>query len=512
MPEQDQQAAVIAFLSRPEAFGGAGPVERIDTHGAIVFLAGDRAFKLKRAVRYPYLDFSTLEKRRAVCEEELRLNRRTAPELYLGVRSVNRLADGSLGFGDGEPVDWLVEMRRFDADALLDAVAARGGLDAGLTMRLADRIAAFHAGAEVAQGAAGAARMRAIVDGNRESMARHPDILPADDCARLHDRSRAALDALAPLLDARAAGGHVRHCHGDLHLANICLWQGEPTLFDCLEFDPELATIDVLYDVAFLIMDLCQRGLRGPASLVFNRYFDMTGEGAGVAALPLFLSARAAIRAHVNAAAAGQQADPGKAEVKRGEARAYLTAALGFLDRPEPRLIAIGGFSGTGKSSLAAALAPLADAPPGARWLRTDVLRKRMAGLAPEEDLPAESYTAEASERVYARLMEETRIMLGAGRSVILDGVFAAPGERARVREIAAEQGVGFSGLWLEAPAEVLRRRVAGRSNDPSDATAAVVDLQLSRGPGDLGGWRRLDASGTPEEGLAAARAALEGE
>ena len=281
----DDQQAVIAFLSRPESYGAAGPVERIDTHGAIVFLAGERAYKLKRAVRYSYLDFSDAAKRKAVCEAELALNRRTAPELYLDLRSVNRMADGRLGFGakgdgEGTPVDWLVVMRRFDGANLLAAVAARGDLHAGLVRSLADHIAAFHESAEIRQGGGGAQRVRAVIEGNRASMAALPaGSLPQADCLALHERSMAELERLTDLLDRRAASGHVRHCHGDLHLANICLWQGRPLLFDCLEFDAELATTDVLYDLAFLIMDLWEKGYRAQASLVFNRYLDMRGEG-----------------------------------------------------------------------------------------------------------------------------------------------------------------------------------------------------------------------------------------
>lgn len=495
------QDAVIAFLSQPEAYGVPGPVERIDTHGAIVFLAGDRVFKLKRAVRYAYLDFSTAEKRRAVCEEELRLNRRTAPDLYLEMRSVNAQADGAVGFGPGEPVDWLVVMRRFDAADLLDAVAARDELDAPLIRALADEIAAFHKAADIVATAGGAERVRTVIEGNRASMADcDAAILPRAQCDRLCEASLDVLAKVAALLDGRGIEGHVRHCHGDLHLANICLWKGRPTLFDCLEFDAELATTDVLYDLAFLVMDLWRRGLRAQASLLFNRYLDMTDEGAGVAAFPLFLSMRAAIRAHVEAKAAGLQDDPREAERHRASARAYLAAALAFLEPPAPRLVAIGGLSGTGKSTLAGLLAPDIGGAPGARWLRTDVLRKRLAGVAPERPLPAEAYAPGQSARVYQRLVEEAAAHLDAGRSVIVDGVFARPEERARIGQVAAGQGAPFAGIWLEAPEALLTARVSARSGDASDADAAVVARQLDYRIGDLGRWRRIDASSTPDE------------
>jgi aminoglycoside phosphotransferase family enzyme/predicted kinase len=507
---QDGQAAAIAFLADPANLGTAGPVERIDTHGAIVFLAGERAYKLKRAVRYSYMDFSTADKRRAACEAELRLNRRTAPDLYLEVRGIHRDGAGRLGFGPGEPVDWVLVMRRFAADDLLDAVAARGALDPPLVRALADRIAAFHAVAEVRPGGDGGARIGSVIDGNQASMAAcDPAILPAADAARLHRASRDTLVPLAALLDARAAGGHVRHCHGDLHLANICLWQGAPTLFDCLEFDAELATVDRLYDLAFLLMDLWQRGLHGEASLLFNRYLDMTDEAGGVAAMPLFLSMRAAIRAHVSAAAAVRQPDPGQAAARRADAGRYLGHALRFLDRRTPRLIAIGGLSGTGKSTLAGALAPGIGHAPGARWLRTDVLRKRMAGRMPEAQLPAGAYTPAQSRRVYRRLLDEAAAMLAAGSSVIVDGVFARPEERAALAAVAARCGVPFTGLWLEAPTDLLVRRVSARRGDASDADAAVVERQRAYATGDLSGWRTIDASGAPDAVLALAQATL---
>lgn len=510
MRDSQSQQAVIDFLSRPGVLGPGRP-ERIDTHGAILFLAGDRVFKLKRAVRYSYLDFSTAEKRRRVCEAELRLNRRTAPDLYLEVRSVNAQADGRLGFEPGTPVDWLVVMRRFGAEDLLESVAARGGLTAPLTRLLADRIAAFHREAEVAIVPDGAARVRAIIEGNRASMAACDGaVLPPEDCTRLLQRSLAALEELVPCLDARGSSGHVRHCHGDLHLANICLWRGVPTLFDCLEFSTDLATTDVLYDLAFLVMDMWENGLHAQASLLFNRYLDLTGEEDGIAAIPLFLSMRAAIRAHVSAVAAQTQGDAAGADGKRRSAGAYLRAALAFLDQAPPVLVAVGGFSGTGKSTLAGALAPGLGGAPGARWLRTDVLRKRLAGLAPEERLPAAAYTPAQSARVYERLGESAGASLAAGRSVIVDGVFASPEERAAIGAVAAAHGVPFIGLWLEAPATQLMDRVTARQGDASDADARVVSLQLQYDPGDLSDWRRIDASGSPEDVARRAMSALE--
>ena len=211
MSDCEDQTEVIAFLSAPGTFAARGAVERIDTHAAIVFLAGDYAYKLKRAVRYSYLDFSTARKRQAVCEAELELNRRTAPDIYLEVRPVGRLNDGTLSLSKGTPVDWLVVMRRFASECLLDAMARKGPLEPKLIRSLADAIAAFHDSAEVVPGK-GAARVRSVIEGNHASMADLAgDLLPPADCDRLHARSLAALQSHAPLLDRRSESGHVRH-------------------------------------------------------------------------------------------------------------------------------------------------------------------------------------------------------------------------------------------------------------------------------------------------------------
>lgn len=497
-----EQAEVIAFLAHPATWGVTGPVERIDTHAAIIFLAGDEAWKMKRAVRYPYLDFSTPERRRAVCEEELRINRRTAPDLYIDVSFVGRRANGTLAVNEGEPVDWLVHMRRFAPGSLLDTMAHEAPLAPALVRELADAIAAFHEGAQVMAGP-GAARVRAVIEGNRESMAALPaDLLPAERRETLFARSMDRLAALAPLLDRRAGEGCVRHCHGDLHLANICLWQGRPTLFDALEFDAALAETDVLYDLAFLVMDLVQRGLDDGASLLLNRYCDRRSEADGLAAMGLFLSMRAAVRAHVEASAALTQTDADHRAAKVQASRSYLAAAFSFLEPQAPRLVAVGGLSGTGKSTLAGRLAARIAPAPGARWLRTDVLRKRFAGLAPEDRLPASAYTPAAGQAVYAALFDEAKRVLATGTSVIVDGVFADPDERAAVTAIAAAARVPLSGLWLEAPPDVLRARVSARTGDASDADIAVVNRQLGYELGDLAPWHVIDASGTMDDTL----------
>lgn len=510
-PKQDPAPGatpmVAAFLADPASHGGAA-VERVETHAAVVFLAGERAYKLKRAVRYPYLDYSTVERRHAACVEELRLNRRTAPSLYLGLDSVVRRADGTLAFGGedaagGAALDWLVVMRRFPQDALLDRVAERGGLDEALVRDLADAVTAFHQAAAPLPDGGGAMAMREVVEGNIAEMRANPSLFPPERVERLAGASSAALERMAPLLEERRRGGFVRHCHGDLHLRNIVNLDGRPVLFDGIEFDERLAVIDVAYDLAFLLMDLERRGLRSFGNAVLNRGLDVTEDYGALALLPLFLSARAAIRAKVAASTAALRPDENAARTSEREATAYLDHALAMLEPPPPRLVAIGGLSGSGKTRLARALAPSLGASPGAVVLRSDALRKRLGGVAETERLPAEAYTPAMTERVYAGLLERAGIVLTAGHAVVLDAVHARPDERAAVARLAAEAGVRFDGIWLDTPLDTRIARIAARRGDASDATAEVAERQDVYDLGPLE-WLRTNAGRDAGETLAA--------
>ncbi|MFQ5959424.1 MAG: AAA family ATPase [Alphaproteobacteria bacterium] len=510
----EDQSETVAFLSSPAAFGaGVGAVERIDTHISVVFLAGMRAYKLKRAVRYDYVDFSTLELRRTACEAEVRINRRTAPDLYIGVLAVTRAADDALVLGgDGPVVDWLVEMVRFDRDGLFDRLAQRGALTAPLMREVADEALALHAAAEPRRDKGGRAGMAWVVRGNAADLAARAGE-PFDDAEVAHYTAlaEAALARHGDLLDRRRRDGFVRLCHGDLHLRNICLVGGRPTLFDAIEFNDDIACCDVLYDVAFLVMDLLRRGLRPLANLVLNRYLAMSGDAAGLALFGFFLSCRAAVRAKTTAISAAAQSDRGEAARLRAEAARYLDDACAYLTPSRPRLVAIGGLSGSGKSTLAAALAPALGAPPGAVVLRSDVLRKRLFGLDPCAPLGVEGYAEEVTGEVYGRIEATAGDALRAGFTVVADAVYARPAQRARIAAVAAESGAPFTGLWLEAPAERLAARLGGRGADASDADEAVLELQLALDVGAVE-WRRLDASDPAEDVCRRAEAVLAGE
>lgn len=499
------QAEILRFLESPEGLAKDGPCRRIDTHCATIFLAGARAWKLKRAVRYSYLDFSSPEQRRAALDAELRLNRRTAPGLYRAVHPLVR-SGGCLAIGgEGPAVDWILEMDRFPDGALLDELADQGALDPLIMQRLADRIHAFHDAAEKAAVPDGAACFRAVIDGNAQSVRPYAAELGEERIASLLEAQRKTWARHARLLDARGRKGFVRHAHGDLHLANVALVEGEPTPFDCLEFSAELATIDTLYDLAFLLMDLWHRNLRAEANLVFNRYIDLSADEEGVRLLPLFLSVRATIRAHVLAATAARRRDPDDAL----QAGAVLSLAAELIAPARPMLLTVAGLSGTGKSAVSRALGAELGAAPGARILRSDVLRKRLAQVPPEDKLPASLYSPLASRTVYALLADLAGRHLSNGTTIIADAVAARTEQRDAIAHAAVHAHVRFVGLWLEASKDVRLERVCARETDASDADAKVVVAQSGDHVPPPADWRRLSADAPLADVVARARNAL---
>lgn len=495
----EDQTEVVEFLASSSTHGGA-TVERIETHASIVFLAGTRAWKLKRAVWYDYLDFSTVERRRAMCEAEMRINRRTAPDLYRDVVAVTRRPNGSLALGGaGAPVDWLVEMVRFDQGGLFDRLAARGALDLALMRPLATAIAQFHESAERRSDHGGAPGMKWVVGGNAAGFTEQgAGILDPAVCAELTRESRKAIDRHGRLLDARRDSGFVRQCHGDLHLRNIVLLDERPTLFDAIEFNDEIACTDVLYDLAFLLMDLWRRQLPRHANAVWNGYLAEATDFEGISLLPLFLSCRAAVRAKTSATAASLQTDPLRKSELQGLARDYLAMAQRLLHPPPACLIAIGGFSGCGKSTLAKGLAPLIGAVPGALVLRSDEIRKQLCGVSPFHRLGPEGYTADVTRRVYATIADRATHVVSSGHSAIADAVYARPADREAIERVATAAHVPFVGVWLEAPESVLTARSEQRHLDASDADAAVIRGQLMQDTGAIT-WHRIDASRAPD-------------
>jgi aminoglycoside phosphotransferase family enzyme/predicted kinase len=484
------EAEVAAWLA-----GGSERV--IETALARVFLTRETAFKQKRRVNPGYVDFTTAETRLWALERELAFNRPAAPDIYRAVRRVTRRADGGLELdGPGATVDHLLEMRRFPDEAVL--AARPQAVDGDLAEGLGRAIARFHAQAPRRE----ASGLGFTVSSNARLLRALATDLGRPQVDRLEAATDAEFARLAPLLSGRAAQGFSRRCHGDLHLGNILVEAGRPVLFDCIEFNDAISDIDVLYDLAFLLMDLAFRGREDAAVRVLSAWLDEAARSFpetiwdGLAALPLMLSVRAAVRTHVQAHS-GDLAG----------ARAYLAAAIGHLSPPPPVLAAVGGLSGSGKSTFARAVAPGLGASPGAVVLRTDEIRKRLLGVAATEPVGREAYTAAFYAQVYDTLFAEAERMLRAGRAVVLDATFTDPGLRARAEALAARCGAPFAGAWLEVPVRVMEARVAARTGDASDANLEVLHAQIAALDRAAVTWTPVDAAQEVAAAAAAWRA-----
>ena len=501
----EDQSDVIAWLARQSKQPNAPDTERIETHISEIFLTGDRAYKLKRAVKLPYADFSTPQIRLRACEKELALNAATSPEIYIRVRRITR--DGTeLAFdGSGELVDSVVEMHRFKQERILDQMALDGQLTSEIMSVLAREIAVSHANALVVQ-QDGVANIENILDINRAGFGQS-GVFSETEIEHIDQKFRAGLQNLAPILKQRADRGCIKRCHGDLHLRNICMFNRRPQLFDCIDFNDELATVDVLYDIAFLAMDLWHRDMRDFASLVVNQYLDRSNEEDGYACFPYFIALRAAVRAHVLATQAQDATSDEAAETIR-EARSYHDLALSLLEPQQARLIAIGGLSGSGKSTVATKIAPLVGPAPGARMIESDRTRKAMFNVEPESCLPESAYTQEVSDKVYGMMSARAADLLATGCSVVADAVFDVPDRRRIIEDTATRATVPFDGIWLQADPDILKHRVETRPKTASDATGKVLRMQLSRDRGSMS-WKKITTAGSVENTISETRRLL---
>lgn len=476
---EDLQAEIADAFAKGRVEGVATPAEVIETELNRIFLAGDRAYKLKRAVRRPFVDFRAGDQRKNACQAELDVNRALGSPFYLHTVPIRRTPLGFTLGGTGDIVDWLVVMTRFPAGARFDELAATGELAVETIEATGSMIAGMHAKASPSHVQGHAADYRQIIHTlqrtEEAAAADHGLVIANPD---LYIRLDAELARLDPLLEDRRAAGKVRRVHGDLHLGNICIYNGKPTPFDALEFDPRLATIDVVYDVAFLLMDLESRGLRRHANAAMNRYWDEAGESeCALALLPFFMALRAGVRMAVAVQASAL-----------AEATRYRNLALSLLEHHKPAVIAIGGLSGSGKSTVAKAVAPFLPGAAGARILRSDVLRKRAAGLQARDTAPISCYQAERRAEIYRDLIARAAIARRSGTSVIADATFQLADARAAL-DVALPD---CRKIWLDAPLDLRVARVCRRQGDPSDADAAVATRQQP--PASLGeGWRRLD-------------------
>lgn len=496
------QREVLEFLASPASSGGL-PVKRIDTHAASVFLSGSRALKVKRAVKFPFLDYSTLDLRKRACLAEIEVNRPFAPELYEGLARITREPDGSLAVGGtGTVVEWAVQMRRFDEALTLDRYAEANEITPDMAKVVAQRLAQVHKTAPKQQADAWLAALAGFLQQHNKVYLEHASVFPRDEAQALLARSRQLLSDNTALIRRRAEAGLLVRGHGDLHLGNIALIKGELVIFDAVEFDPVIAGGDVFYDLAFLLMDLWIRGQAPAANRALNAYLESSNRDQnleGLRLLPLFLSVRSSIRAVVAAARFDQNGKEGDAKA----ARHLFDEAAAFLAPAAPRLLAIGGLSGTGKSYLARRVAPHVLPAPGAVVLRSDVKRKALARVHETVRLPASSYTREASQEVYAAICADAARVLAAGHAVILDAVFSAREERDAAERVAADAKVPFQGIFLHADLAERIRRVSTRTGDASDADCAVVLAQESYRVDDMT-WTRVDTSADSDAALAA--------
>jgi uncharacterized protein len=477
--------------------GSAADATLIETHISFVLLAGGHAYKIKKALKNEFLDYSALALRRHACEEELRLNRRLAPDLYLCVVPVSGSTHAPVMPGQGAPIDFAVKMRAFAQSGLWSRLAARGALQPAHVDALAQLLAPFHAAAAVAepQGRLGApAQVRAPVRESLDAL----DQLVADPAGRaglqeLRVWEAAAFARLAPVMAERLARGHVRECHGDLHLGNVTLVDGRTTVFDGIEFNDNLRWIDVMNEVAFMAMDLHAHGLPTLAHRFVNGYLELGGDYEGARVLRYYCVYRALVRARVallRVAQCGQhEADEGceadeadEAARQRSAAERYLALALRFSRPAHPVLMLTHGFSGSGKSTLTQGLLEAV----GAIRVRADVERKRLAGLAALERSgpPALGglYSDTMTAATYSQLCSLAVPVLDGGFSVILDATFLRRAARDEVRRLALERQVPCIVLDFEADAALLRERVrqrAERGGDASEANDAVLAAQM---------------------------------
>ncbi len=462
------QRDVAAFL---QGLAGTPPIE---THISAVFRGVDAVWKLKKAVRLPFLDFSAVEDRRRFLQRELALNAPYAPGLYRDVVPIER-RPGGLAFSAGPEgaVDWVLRMARVPDGDFMERMA----LTPELLDATADAVAEMHAALAPVMVERPVWRLRQVALGNgRSALAAG---LPSDAVHRWQDGMLATIDRRAGLIERRAASGFVRRAHGDLHLGNLLLWRGRPAPFDALEFDEELATIDLGYDLAFLLMDL-ERRSRAAANRVLGRYVGRSGDAALVGLLPPFLSMRAMVRAHVEASRGNGGLD-------------YLDTAISVLRPAAPVVVAIGGLMGTGKTTLARALAPELGGAPGALVVRSDEVRKRLQAVRPETRLPASAYDLASHRRTDAALLANVQDAVAGGHAVVVDATFLDPGLRESVAAAARASGIPFVGLWLHAPMHELEHRVATRLGDASDATVAVLRAVTAVVP--PADWRHIEAT-----------------
>jgi aminoglycoside phosphotransferase family enzyme/predicted kinase len=498
----DPLNALRLFLKNPRHYNGSGNVTLHETHGALVGVGGNIAIKVKKPVAFPYMDYSTPEKRRVLCNREMTLNQRTAPHLYREIRMIAQDAAGGLFF-TSEPTDTIVDyaivMNRFDDHTLL---SEQSSFSDDLCGRLASTIATFHKAEPALSGIDGYAMMVGVVMGNDGCFAAYGKALPRTQTKTLREKCLGALGQHKDLLEQRSST-FIKQCHGDLYLKNIYVdTNGQPVLFDCIEFNNAFAQIDTAYDVAFLLMDVVYRGMGREAFLLRHLYVQQTGDAEALLLMPVFMAIRAAIRSHVSVAIAQGTENLAVKKIFLTDAQNYLDLALNLVSQRSGAVTAFGGYSGSGKTTLARAFAQKT----GAVLLSSDDLRKHLHGVAVTETLAESAYTPEKSQAVYDRLYQLAVALAQTGQNVVLDATFLLAHGREALAARLEKETIPFRGFWVEAPDDVAEASLDRRVGDASDATAEVRRQQKQQNVGSIT-WARLPGHESTEailQGIAA--------
>jgi aminoglycoside phosphotransferase family enzyme/predicted kinase len=483
---EKEQPQLILSLLRPDIYDHAvNQIQLIETHISWVILTGDFAYKIKKPVNLGFLDFSTLEKRAFCCNEELRLNSRLAAPIYREVVPLTGTGAEPVLRGSGEIIEYAIKMVQFPQAAQLDNMLADGELDKHHMDAFAGRVAAFHADADVADVGSGfgePAHVYQPVAENFTQIRQHLSTSKYDEqLAELENWSEAGFNELKPLFEQRKRDGFVRECHGDMHLRNLVWFNAEPLAFDCLEFNAELRWIDILSEIAFLVMDLQDRKQPELAQRFLNTYLEHSGDYEGLRVFHFYLVYRALVRAKVDAIRAGQQGITAQEKQDaEHEFCAYLYLARTYTQNKEPSLVITRGLSASGKSTLTQ---PLLERM-GAIRIRSDVERKRLFGIDDDSDsstgIEQGIYSAEAGKKTYDRLVLLAGSVLAAGYSVIVDAAFLKYEQRHLFKELADDMQTPFIILEFTAAADTLRQRIKARKGDVSDADLSVLEHQLA--------------------------------
>lgn len=484
-----QLPALIEQMLQPEFYPHpvTTPIHLIQTHISYVLLTGDFAYKLKKPVNFGFLDYSTLEKRHHFCQEELRLNQRGAADLYVQVLTVTQTGDRYQFGGDGEPADYVIQMRQFPESCLFSDLLAQGDLTEDLLIQLAGVLVAYHQQGAIddhIRSYGEATQIRQAFDENYEQSQRYVGV--AQTQTQL-DETKAYTDRFfadhADWFADRVAHNWVRECHGDSHLGNVALWNGTIYLFDCIEFNEPFRFVDTMFDLAFLVRDLDAAGRSDLSNVVLNAYIEQMGDWEGLQVLPLYLSRQAYVRAKITSFLLDDPAIPAADKQTAAETAAlhyrlawdYTRSPLGQASAAhQGKLILMAGMSGSGKSTVARKLAQKM----GGIYIRSDAVRKHLAGLPLQEKADSSLYSAEMTEKTYARLQELGLMLARLGYPVILDARYDRQSIREAVLQAALAQGLSPQIVYCTAPIEVLQQRLQQRQGDISDATADLLAHQ----------------------------------